>query len=624
MEPRVTVIVLAYKNTDHLKRCIDSLLADDSAPEFKIRILLNAVAGDECEEIRKRYDTATVIASDVNLGFGGGCNHAARNAQTEFLAFINDDAVVTRGWLRALISCADRSRESAAIGSRILFPGGILQEAGSVVWCDGSTAPVGRGLPVQGNHYNAVRETDFCSANGLLVRTSDWLAVNGFDEQFYPAYYEDVDLCFNLRHRFGRKVLYEPRSVIVHEESRSSEAAFRAFLFKKQQEYFVSKWSNELTAYLPPSTGLRRAVFHTRKVDTTVLFVDDRFPDASLGSGFGRFGDIGKDLEGSSFATTFLATAERARAAHCLTDFGIETTSHVPSISAIGPFDVVIASRPHNYVRYVERAQRGRDMLRVYDAEALFHLRLARKAAREENAGKQKQIIKAAEEMRAIERRIVGNADLVVCTSADEEMVIRSLGAKRTILQLPLNRAITPTAAPFARRSGVAFAAGWLGGSDSPNLAALEWFVNQVLPYLRAHAPSLRVRVSGRNPPAEALALASPQLSFTGNVDDISDVYNSARVMIAPVVIGAGTKVKTVESLQHAVPIVATAIGAEGLPAPMRALIDVADEPEAFASAIVRLATDEAYWLSRRTESASLMPDFLATQPTWRDILDSL
>jgi cellulose synthase/poly-beta-1,6-N-acetylglucosamine synthase-like glycosyltransferase len=197
------------------------------------------------------HDDVVLVVNEVNLGFSAGCNQAASVARARLLLFLNDDSTVEDGCINALIRTASSDPEIGAVGSRILGVDGTLQEAGSVLWRDGSAAHVGEGLPPESNAYQEPRYVDYASANGLLVTRRAWETVGGFDERFSPAYFEDVDLCLTLA-AHGFRTRYEPRARVVHRGSQSTSSVYRGFLLRRNQRRLVEKWGHALDQFDRP------------------------------------------------------------------------------------------------------------------------------------------------------------------------------------------------------------------------------------------------------------------------------------------------------------------------------------------------------------------------------------
>jgi len=103
----------------------------------------------------------------------------------------------------------------------LIWPNGQLQEAGSIIWNDGSALGYGRGDDPLKPEYSYLREVDYCSGACLLVRTDLFKKIDGFDERYIPAYYEDSDLCLGIQN-LGYKIVYQPDVTIYHHEFTSS------------------------------------------------------------------------------------------------------------------------------------------------------------------------------------------------------------------------------------------------------------------------------------------------------------------------------------------------------------------------------------------------------------------
>ncbi len=246
--PAVSIIVLVTEHTDPARRCLDSIVTNaDGGPVAEMIVLANATPPTALASLASR-DDIVLVRSAVNHGFGGGCNWAVRFASGDRLVFVNDDATVTPGWLAALDGAMSDDRRIAVVGSRVLLADGRVQEAGDVIWRDGSTSHLGRGLPADEAALLTRRDVDYVSFCSAMVRREAWEDVGGFDERYFPAYYEDADLCMTARAK-GWRVVCEPASVVIHEEGGSTPVPLRHFLSHRNQLIFVDKWSSSLAQF---------------------------------------------------------------------------------------------------------------------------------------------------------------------------------------------------------------------------------------------------------------------------------------------------------------------------------------------------------------------------------------
>jgi len=135
-----------------------------------------------------------------------------------------------------------------------------------------------------------------------------------------------------------------------------------------------------------------------------------------------------------------------------------------------------------------------------------------------------------------------------------------------------------------------------------PNTDGLRFFLAEIWPRVIAVRPQTRLRVVGPPPPAEVISSAPPSVVFTGFVPDLVAEVGHAAVAIAPLRIGGGTRLKIVEAMALARPLVATRIGAEGLEVLAGRDLLLADAPAEFATALLQLLEDpvEAAALGRR------------------------
>ena len=126
-----------------------------------------------------------------------------------------------------------------------------------------------------------------------------------------------------------------------------------------------------------------------------------------------------------------------------------------------------------------------------------------------------------------------------------------------------------------------------------PNEDAMKFFCADILPLIRAQVPGVTLSIVGRAPTPAVRALAGDHVEVTGTVDDVRPYMNKAAVYVVPLRIGGGTRLKIFEAMAMGKAVVSTTVGAEGLPVTDGTDAVIADDPQACASAVVRLLRDE-------------------------------
>lgn len=628
--PRVSIVIPTLGNP-LIRRCLHSLRQNvTTAIAHEIVVVANGPSAAHLASAVTLFSSPVrLLPSVANLGFGGGCNLGAAATSGEFLVFLNDDIEVLPGWLEALVETADRHPDAGAVGSLILFPDGVIQEAGAITWRDGSTLCVGRGESIGANPYDFVRPVDYCSACSLLVRRQPWEALGGFDPRFFPAYYEDVDLCFGLA-RAGYRTFFQPRSRALHRETASSTTPRRDFLVLRNRETFRRKWARELEACEPAAPTEPRAVARAAqrvRGSRHLLLIDDRPPQRGSGSGFSVLLDAIEALDDTGCAVTVAVSDRIDGDIAALANRGVQVMRQTPDVVLSdlgGLFDRVLISRPNNFARYAPLVRRHQPQASlVYLAEALYYRRMQRQLDFVSDPADRERRTAEMLESRQLERSIPLDADEIICVSDEEGAILASVpGHCRIEVIRPMVRGLAPTAAAFSERSDLLFTPGWLAGDASPNVDALAWFVSDVLPRLLEYRPEIRLRVTGANPPPAARALAGPAVNFVGFTPDLRSMYETARVVVVPMRFGAGVKVKCIEALQYGVPVVSTSVGAEGLGLHDSRAVIVADDAGEFAAALLALYAGPDAWSAQRGHILRVIERW-REQPerSWRQLL---
>ncbi len=128
--------------------------------------------------------------------------------------------------------------------------------------------------------------------------------------------------------------------------------------------------------------------------------------------------------------------------------------------------------------------------------------------------------------------------------------------------------------------------------SYAPNADGSVWFVRAVLPLIRNQVPDVHLQIVGREPPAQVRALADEHIQVTGDVPDVAPYLQRAWIAVVPICEGGGTRLKILEALASALPVVSTSIGAEGLHVKPDENILLADDAQSFAHQVIRVLRD--------------------------------
>jgi GT2 family glycosyltransferase len=562
------------------------IVVDDASPE-PLAQALAAVAGVRFER------------NATNLGFVGTCNRGGELAHGDVLVFLNNDALVTPGWLDALLRVLHEHPDAGLVGAKLVYPDGRLQEAGGIVWRDASAWNFGRDDDPDRPEYNYLREVDYSSGACLAMPRALFRELGGFDARYAPAYYEDVDLAFSVRAK-GRKVFYQPAATIVHFEGRTSGTDVTSGIKRHQAinaRTFADKWPDALAAH--QRNGVRVAFERDRWARLRMLVIDACMLTPDQDAGSQRMQAMLEIATSLRCKVTFVAANLEHREPYvsALTQQGVEVLFHpyVRSIADLvmrrgSEFDVIMLSRHYVAGPHIDTIRKAAPRaLIVFDTVDLHFLREERLAALE--GGRAAAL--AARTRRKEELALIAKADVTLVVSPVERDVLAQLLPDACVMLLSTIHEPAPHVAPWDARRGLLFIGGF---QHPPNVDAMLWYAREILPHVRKRLPGVSTYVIGSRLTPAIEALAADDVAIEGYVPDIGPYLDGCRVSIAPLRYGAGVKGKINTAMSHGLPVVATTPSVEGMHLVDGRDVLVADDPEAFAVSVARVYDDRALW----------------------------
>ncbi|MRR54799.1 MAG: glycosyltransferase [Deltaproteobacteria bacterium] len=599
MEPVVSVVIAVYGKLDYTLRCLASIALNPPAVPFEI-VVVDDASPDASHAVLSGIAGVKLISNPGNLGFIRSCNTGARAAAGSFLCFLNNDTEVAEGWLDELWGTFREFPGTGLCGSKLVYPDGTLQEAGGIIWRDGSAWNFGRNRDQCEPAFNYAREVDYCSGASIMVDRELFEQLGGFDEHYLPAYCEDSDLALKIRQR-GLRVMYQPLSVVVHHEGVSSgtdlAAGVKACQVENSRKLF-ERWRERLSHHQVLGTDVDSA--KDRGCSRRVLVIDHCVPTPDQDAGSVTVFNLLLLLREMGFQVTFIPEINFNYVegyTPALQRAGVEVLygpqcmymeKHLKQ--AGGRYDLVLMIRPVVVARHLRLVRKHCPRAKVlFHTIDLHFLRLSREAELSADPAKRAE----AAQMKATELAALRSVDASIVHSTTELDMLRTELPTEAIHVFPLILDVRGSEVGFASRRDIVFVGGY---RHLPNVDAVNYFVAEVMPLLRLLLPGVRFHAVGSNPTSEMLAMQCEDVIVTGFVDDIDPLLDTMRLSVAPLRFGAGIKGKIGTALALGLPTVATSLGAEGMSLTDGENIIVADGAEAFADACTRLYQDRQLW----------------------------
>jgi GT2 family glycosyltransferase len=618
-EPIVSIILILYNRAELTYMCLRSLCEHFGAEPFEVIIIDNA-SSDRTRILLDRVKGANIILNSENIYFPAAVNQGARAAKGKYLLLLNNDAQLLPGSLSSAVKTLESAEDIGVVGGRIILLDGSIQEAGSIIWSDGSCLGYGRGDNPSAPMYMFQRDVDFCSGAFFLTPRDLFFSVGGFDEDYTPAYYEETDYCVKLL-KTGKRIVYDPNSVILHYEFASSSSSLNAIeLQASHRKLFVRKHSDWLKEqYASNEANILQSRLRSLPGQKKILFIDDKVPHIYMGSGFPRTNKILSALVELGYSITYYPML---RSPDDTWDYIYRDISQVVEL-VVGSeyaesglrrflttrqdyYDYLLISRPHNLEKIRTIFNKLPRLLHkiklIYDAEAIFSNRELMKLSLQGSPPSQSYAQSLIEQ----ELQLAEGVDAIITVSELERQQFLDHGYSNVHVlshMVPIQASETP----FEARQDILFV-GAMPDDNTPNADSIVWFASKVLPILNQKAEvKIKLLVAGINKAQRVLDLASDQVIILGKVNDLAPLYSTARVFIAPTRFAAGIPLKVCEAAAKGIPIIATNLVATQLGWQSGKELLAADEPEALAECCLQLYNDRDTWNEIRANALEII-----------------
>lgn len=620
-DPLVSIIIPVYNQISYTKKCLYSILKSEEKVKFEI-IIADDSSTDGTMKISDFAENIIISRNSGNVGYIKNCNQAASLAKGKFLYFLDNDTQVQKNWLSALLTVFEENENVGVVGSKILDPDGRIQECGVHIYRDEFIN--GSGRAPSSHEYNYLKECDYVSGCSLMTPKDLFFRIGGFDEIYSPGFRGDSDYCFHAG-KLNYKTFVQPRSYILHYGSISYQEE-NTDLHKRNKKILREKWPDFFDHRTSFATG--KLPFTQKTRPGKIVVVDSYFPEYDRHAG-------GKSL--FQFIQMFIKMGLHVK--YCpllsvnleepyntvLSNMGIEIIPGYKIHQWIEKnydfLDYLFLSRPDIANRFNIRSLRDQGVKVLYYGQDFHYLRMSR-----ENSLMQKYTSHEIEGMKKMELSVIESSDISYYPSSYEIEQIRTFLPDAKIRQVPVylyDIQDMPVHKDFENSREIIF----VGSAHGPNLDGLKWFLNDIYPYITDRIPDLVLNIVGSSLSEEIRSISSKNVIVHSYIseEELSELYASSRLSIAPLRYGAGIKGKVIEAIFHGTPVLTTPIGAEGLFVDGE-IIRVATDARNFADTFLEMYFDENLWIDLTRKCQNFIHNdftFARAEAIFKDDIDN-
>ncbi|BFG74349.1 hypothetical protein PTKU46_23820 [Paraburkholderia terrae] len=589
--PCAKIIVVQSTSGKALDRCLATLSAHTTGVPYAVSVVgdvdAQRVSKFGGEAVQNKNARSSLSSLKDSIGPFDG----------DFIVLVSDELIAHSSWLESVQEAFARFPDAAAISALILDEHGHVDAAGAAIGIDANLYPNCVGLTPDDPAVNSVMRVTCAGPGFIAIRKVVW---DGICEQFdsespFRAGLVSIGL---ILAGLGKNTYMQPfaRFTRMSDVADATAVEDRKWTDAHQRWILRGRFEKTFTATDAANNVLALAA------RPKIVIVDAFVPKPDQDSGSTDVFWYMRIFHAFGYQVSFIAAFEeepKESYADALRRWGVRV-QYARGLESLN--DLVINEAKDAQVVLVQRVIVARHVIEPLRAAApgvkvvfgtvdLHYLREERAAIHERSAeALDYALLLRREEIRAVS---LSNATIVV--SRLENDILKGLLQDANVHRIPIPRLPARSKKTFGERAGVVFIGGF---AHRPNLDAVNFLVKEIWPLVRERMPNATLCVAGSNVTAEVQSLNSPSngVKILGYVENLEEVFDAARISVAPLRFGAGIKGKVVSSLLHGLPCVLSKVASEGM-----GLIDgeqvlEGESAAEIADAIVRLHEDPELW----------------------------
>ena len=599
----VSIIIYCDKSISSAYRCVASIVLSYNFASYEV-ILIDNTCSKPHHNIQNTIENLIVITLNNKKSYIEGCNEASRQANGEYLLFLDCNSELCSFAVDELIRPFLDDENVGLTGGKILRDNGRLLSAGGKIFGNGETNFFGDNESAFKPEWNYQRVVDYVSNHAFCVNKKLFLDIGCFDNEFKPSFFAEVDLSMAIQAN-NKLVIYSPFAKVFITKENNPKPSVSCRREEINASKFRTKWFDCINKYpLPNALNKINDTNNSKRI----LVIDYAIPNLGVDAGSYAAIQEMKLMQALGFKVTFAAEtlASLGDNSLYLQKMGIEVLyfpfySSVKDVLArrLEEMSAVYITRYTVAKNYIDQIKEAGKVVLFNNADLHF-LREIRAA----HISKNIKEIKNAWLTREDELTVCNKADAVLTYSTTEQAVIASHTEKT------INFHTTPwvlkkkdSGPEFTKRTGIAFLGGY---KHKPNIEAVIYLTHHIMPILLKSRPEIVLNIYGSNMPESFNDLDCDNVRLKGFAENLDEVYHSHRIFVAPLQSGAGIKGKVLDALAYQLPCVLSDVAAEGTGMTHGISTFIANTKKEWVEHIIRIYDDETQWTKIRKNEGLL------------------